>query len=216
MPVDLKRGLEPLPLPLRLRQLPVDARGYPVPWFVAWHDGQPEFRAMDARKWRDAVQLKLCWVCGQPLGRWLAFPIGPMCAVNRVTAEPPSHRECAEWSIRNCPFLSQPRMVRRESGLSEVEEPGGQMIRRNPGVTCLWITRGYEVFNDGTGKPLITVGAPEIVTWWTEGRAATRAEVEASIESGLPILMAAAQRDGRFAIEQLGRCVEAAKPWYPQ
>jgi hypothetical protein len=31
-------------LPLRMRGLPLDERGYPVPWFVAWIDGKPEFR----------------------------------------------------------------------------------------------------------------------------------------------------------------------------
>jgi hypothetical protein len=218
MTTALKSNLEPLPE--RMRNLRIDERGYPVPWFVAWvEDGhgreRPEFRAMDARKWRQAVKLKLCWVCGQQLGRWLAFPIGPMCAVNRVTAEPPSHRECAEYSIRNCPFLSQPQMVRRTDGLPEEVGEVGFMIKRNPGVVCLWITRGYELFDDGRGKPLITIGKPDTVTWWREGRPATRAEVEESIESGLPILISAARQDGPFAVEQLGKLHEQAKRLYP-
>jgi hypothetical protein len=214
----LKSDLEPLPE--RMRNLRIDERGYPVPWFVAWvddgHGGErPEFRAMDARKWRQAVKLKLCWVCGQQLGRWLAFPIGPMCAVNRVTAEPPSHRECAEYSIRNCPFLSQPQMVRRTEDLpTAAEEPAGIGIKRNPGVVCLWITRSYELF-DGRGKPLITIGEPSTVTWWREGRPASRFEVMRSIESGLPILLTAAQTDGPFAVEQLGKMVTQAQQWYP-
>ena len=78
-------------LPLRLRKLPLDPRGYPVPWFVAWVNGEPEFRAADGRKFAQAVQHKLCWVCGEPLGKWLAFPIGPMCAITRTTAEPPTN-----------------------------------------------------------------------------------------------------------------------------
>jgi len=33
---------ESLPsLPLAMRGLPRDHRGYPVPWFVAWVDGKP-------------------------------------------------------------------------------------------------------------------------------------------------------------------------------
>jgi hypothetical protein len=209
-------------LPPRLRTLPLDARGYPVPWFVAWVDGPdgpetvPEFRAMDARKWRVAVSDKRCWVCGQPLGRWLAFPIGPMCTVTRTTAEPPSHRECAEWSIKNCPFLSQPRQVRRDDDLPvDAEAAAGHMLERNPGVIALWITRSYNLWNDGKGKPLITVGAAESVTWWREGRPATRAEVEASIADGLPVLMNLARTEGRFAMEELGRQVDAAARLYP-
>jgi hypothetical protein len=199
-------------LPTRMKALPVDARGYPVPWFVGWveRDGQqvPEFRAMDYRKLVLAIKQRLCWVCGQPLGRWLAFPIGPMCAITRTTGEPPAHRDCAEWSIRNCPFLSQPRQVRREDALpDEVESAGGIPIRRNPGVTCLWITRGYEVFDDGRGKLLITVGEPETITWWREGRAATRAEVQESIDTGLPILLNVAKTEGPLAVRELEKQV---------
>lgn len=215
----LKEGLEPLPD--RLKNLTIDARGYPVPWFVDWitgPDGQrvPEFRAMDGRKWRDAIRLRLCWVCGQPLGRWLAFPIGPMCAINRVTAEPPSHRECAEYSIRNCPFLSEPRMVRREEGMPETAHAiGGLAILRNPGVACLWITRTYQVIADGRGGYVLTIGEPADVTWWREKRRATRAEVEASIDSGMPSLLAAARVDGPFAVQELGKQAEHAKRLYP-
>jgi hypothetical protein len=209
-------------LPPRLRKLPVDARGYPVPWFVAWIDGPdgpetvPEFRAMDARKFRRAVMERLCWVCGEPLGRWLAFPIGPMCTITRTISEPPSHRECAEWSVRNCPFLAQPRMVRRVDDLPEdIGAPAGLAILRNPGVMCLWITRSYELFDDGHGKKLITIGAPDSVAWWREGRAATRAEVEESVTSGFPTLLAAAKADGPFAVDALGRQYAAAEALFP-
>lgn len=210
-------------LPPRIAKLPVDARGYPVPWFVGWVDGPdgpetvPEFRAADARKFVRAIKEKLCWVCGERLGGWLAFPIGPMCAITRTTAEPPCHRECAEWSIKFCPFLSEPRAVRRENNLpDEIDAPAGHMITRNPGVTCLWITRSFEIWNDGHGKPLLTVGKPEDVTWWCAGRPATRAEVEASVESGFPALLNVARSDGPFAIEQLGKQKHMAEAYWPQ
>lgn len=210
-------------LPSRLRKLPVDARGYPVPWFVAWVPNPnggpdvPEFRAMDGRKFRDAVQQRLCWVCGEPLGRWLAFPIGPMSVITRTISEPPSHLECAEWSVRNCPFLSEPKMVRRYDNLpADAEEPAGHGIKRNPGVIAIWSTRSYELFNDGTGKALITIGEPERVTWWCEGRAATREEVDASVTSGYPILHTAALRDGAVAVEMLDKAVRRAQVWFPE
>lgn len=211
-------------LPPRLRKLPLDAHGYPVPWFVAWVPDPsggpdvPEFRAMDARKFVAAVKQRLCWVCGEPLGGWLAFPIGPMCAITRTISEPPSHRECAEWSIRNCPFLAQPAMVRREDAdllAAGAQEPAGVGLKRNPGVTCLWITRSYELFDDGRGGKLITIGSPEHVSWWREGRAATLAEVEESVSSGFPNLLVSAQRDGPFAVEQLGKYYERARLMFP-
>lgn len=209
-------------LPPRIAKLRVDARGYPVPWFVAWIDGPdgpetvPEFRAADARKFRQALQHKLCWVCGEPLGRWLAFPIGPMCTITRTTAEPPCHADCAEWSIHHCPFLSQPRAVRRDDQLPDgITDPAGMAIKRNPGVVCLWIAREFELFDDGRGKPLIHIGKPERVSWWCEGRAATRGEVDTSVHGGLPILMNEAKREGPFAIEALGKQAKFAEGLFP-
>lgn len=209
-------------LPPRIAKLPMDVRGFPVPWFVLWENKGgvmvPEFRAMDQEKFRLAIKQRLCWVCGEPLGAWLAFVIGPMCAVTRTTSEPPSHRDCAEWSIKNCPFLSNPAMVRRETDLpADYKEAGGFPLKRNPGVMCLWLTRSFETFKVPNGiTPLITVGAPHDVTWWREGREATRAEVETSIDDGLPALIALAQAQGRFAVEAFGSQVERAKAYYPR
>jgi len=220
--VDRDPDRPPLdPKPPRIAGLPLDARGYPVPWFVDWITDAagvrvPEFRALDPQKWRAAVRLRLCWVCGQSLGHYLAFPIGPMCAINRVTSEPPAHRDCAEWSIRNCPFLSNPRMVRRTDGLpDDAAAIGGIAIQRNPGVICLWITRSFEVVSDARGGRLIVVGEPIEVTWWREGRAATRADVDAAVDGGMPILLETARTEGPFAVEALGKMAARAARWYP-
>ncbi len=174
--------------PWRIAQLPVE-RGYPVPWFVAWIDGKPEFRAADGQKFRRAILEKLCWVCGERLGSRLSFVIGPMCCINRVSAEPPCHLECAEYSVKNCPFLVKPHMIRREDNLpEEAKNPGGEMIMRNPGCICIWTTKSYKIVEDGRGGRLIRVGDHESLSWWREGRTATRAEVLESVKSGLPNL----------------------------
>jgi len=177
-----------------MADLPVDERGYPVSWFVAWQDGKPEFRAMDGEKWMQAVRFKLCWVCGKALGVYKTFVAGPMCGINRTSAEPPCHLECAQWSARNCPFLSNPQQSRRDlAGASLVDAPGFA-LQRNPGVTLLWTTKTYSIFNDGHGKPLITFGEPESVEWIAEGRKATREEIMNSIATGMPALVALAQQ----------------------
>lgn len=181
-------------LPVRMQNLPIDERGYPVPWFVAWQDGKPEFRAMDGVKWIQAVREKLCWVCGQTLGVYKTFVAGPMCGINRTSAEPPSHLECARWSAINCPFLSNPKQSRRDLGDVSLADSAGFALQRNPGVTMLWTTKTYSIFDDGNGKPLITFGEPENVEWFAEGRTATRDEIMYSVETGLPALVAIAQQ----------------------
>lgn len=205
------------PLPHRIAALPVDARGYPVPWFVAWlDDGRPEFRAFDPDKRRAALSQGLCWVCGQPTGRHLVFVIGPMCCVSRITSEPACHLDCAEFSVRACPFLTKPQMVRRDNETEGFIPGPGEMILRNPGVTCLYTTRDYHLVRDRKGGVLILLGEPERVAWWSQGRTATRAEVVASIESGLPILRAEAQEQSEDAVAELLRLHEQAQRLLPK
>lgn len=179
-----------------MADLPVDKRGYPVPWFVDWINGEPEFRAMDMQKFRRAISGRLCWTCGKPLFGEEVFVIGPMCAVNRISAEPPSHRECAIYAALNCPFLSRPHAHRRtDEQFNAAKKPAsGIMIERNPGVTLLWYCKRHELINSphrpGIANPgvLFRIGRAFKTEWYREGRTATRAEVLEGIESGLPLL----------------------------
>jgi len=206
-------------MPGRIARLPRDHLGRPVPWFVAWIDGKPDFRVVGPGKVRDAVRLGLCWVCGVAFRRRedQAFLIGPMCVVNRVSAEPPSHLGCAVWSARNCPFLVTPGMARRDRHLpGGVVQPAGIMIRRNPGASVVWVTgyRGWEAEREGPGY-LFRLGPARRALWFAEGREATRDEVLASIGSGLPLLREAAEADGRQAVAELDRMHAAALEHVP-
>jgi hypothetical protein len=212
-------SLKTEPLPSNMAHLPIDPRrGVVVPWFVDWVDGKPEFRAMDSNKWARALKEKLCWVCGNPLRGVFVFVAGPMCGINRTSAEPPSHIDCARWSARNCPFLSNPNMVRREddqiNNATLRDGAPGFAITRNPGVIMLWFTREYETFNDGRGKYLIMFGRPSGVEWYREGRAATREEVEESIDNGIGALEALARTEAG-GIEDLRRKIEKFNRWLP-
>lgn len=192
------------PLPLRLASLPIDPRGYPIPWFVGvLPDGSRDIRFADGKKRIIAVANRLCWVCGQPLGRFMSFVLGPMCSINRVSAEPPAHLECALFSVRACPFLTKPQMTRRENDLPENRAHSGVMLLRNPGVMAVWTTRDYSPFSDGDGGFLLRLGEPTSVTWWREGRTASRAEVLESIESGFPALLELAAPEGPDALDAL-------------
>lgn len=196
-PFHKRREGLPSDIPPAIAELPCDERGYPVPYFVQWIDGKPDFRITDATRIRACKLAGLCWVCGKPLGETFSFVIGPMCAVNRTTAEPPSHHDCADWSARACPFLTKPQMKRREDEVSD-ENAGnvsGFAIRRNPGVTLVWATNHWEEFSDMRGGKLIKIGPPLGVKFYREGRIATRAEIIESIESGLPLLEAMCEQE---------------------
>jgi len=184
-------------LPARMMGLPVDHRGFPVPWFVAWVDGEPQFPVADGRKLGIAHKFEKCWVCGSPLGRYRASVIGPMCAINRTISEPQSHVDCAIFSARNCPFLSRPRMKRvgAENLPMGVISAAGNGILRNPGVACVWVERAQsQAFRVGNGV-LFRLGDPTEVHWFAEGRAATAREIMESIDSGMPLLVAETDKE---------------------
>lgn len=195
---------ELIDLPDTMEKLPRDKRGFPVPAFVEWIDGQPDFRVIKHNWLPQCVKRNLCWVCGCKLGSRYWFVAGPMCTVTRTVSEPPSHRTCAEFAVKNCPFLTTPAAKRNERNLPEnfVEAPGIH-IPRNPGVAAVWETKSYTVFRPHAGAPgfLLTMGDPVDVVYWREGRHATRDEVLASINGGLPRLTDMAVADGPEAVE---------------
>lgn len=202
-------------MPLGISLLKTDARGYPVPWFVDRKadkaDGQPDFRIMDHAHLKLAIREKRCWVCGLPIREPdMAFVAGPMCGINRTSAEPPCHVYCARWSAQACPFLSHPKRVRDDAGLPEDRHVAGIGIMRNPGVAMVWTCEGYETFRPHVGGDgvLFQLGEPLRVEWYAHGRAATYAEVVESVETGLPLLLRSAAQEGAAALFDLGRMTE--------
>lgn len=176
-------------VPARIAKLPI-LRGFHVPWFVAKIDGEYDFRIADQSKFRRAVQESLCWVCGEKMGKFKSFVIGPMCGINRTSAEPPAHHECAVYSATACPFLSRPNMKRREDDTTREHDGNGAGIgiKRNPGACGVWTVRDFKLFSDHKGGILHEIGEPESVEWFAEGRPATRAEVVHSIDTGIHLL----------------------------
>lgn len=203
--------------PARMLARPTDHRGFPVPWFVAWFDGKPDFRVADQAKMRVAVTHEKCWLCGEKLGRFKAFVIGPMCAINRISSEPPSHKDCAVFAATACPFLIQPKMRRNEKDIpTETHDAAGVGLKRNPGATLVWVTTSFRLVKDGRGGVLFGVGDPIETLWFAEGREATRAEVEASIESGLPLLREPAEAQGPHAVAYLEQLTAKALKLLPR
>jgi hypothetical protein len=206
-PVLYRREL-PTP-PDRIRKLPLQ-RGYPVPWFVAWIDGVADFRITDGRKLVLAIKEHRCWMCGERLGAHGAFVVGPMCVVNRTSGEPPSHLTCALYAAQACPFMTRPHAKRREGDKPAEATFHEAGLKRNPGVAVVYVSRGYETFNDGSGGILIRMGEPSSVMCYTEGRESTLEEIAESVRTGLPTLEAMAIAEGADAVRQLAKMTATA------
>jgi len=212
-------SLTGLRLPERIKRLPVDKRGFPVPKFVAWVDGEPDHRVVDGRRFAPAIKHRQCWICGEPLGRYYCSLIGCMCAVNRVISEPPSHRECCEFAAQACPFLARPHAHRRAAGLPEdASDAAGHGLKRNPGVVCLWVSKEYpRVTRAWAGNEglLFMLKEPVETIWYREGRLATRQEVEDAILHGLPALYEIAAQEGDDALAALTGKTAAVGAYIP-
>ena len=209
-------------MPSRIRALPRDHLGRPIPWFVAdLDDGRRDFRIADPDRRARALRDGLCWVCGQRLPRSQVFIIGPMCTINRITAEPPNHNECAEYSSTVCPFILRPQMTRRTSGLPDNLTPlPGNHVEGNPGGMVLWTTGQWSTFRPRFGMPggvLVNIGEPTRVRWCTEGRPATRAEAAKLLIAGYARLQEEAGLDPHppSALEALGRQYARARALLP-
>ena len=121
-------------LPKSMGVLPLDERGYPIPWFVAWYDGKPDFRVVDVKKMKRALSEHLCWICGGHIDDAFVFVRGAAPVSNRIALEPPSHRACAEFAVRACPFMLLPKAHYR----SEREErcPLREELSSAPTLVC--------------------------------------------------------------------------------
>lgn len=229
---EYNKSVNVLDMPDRIKRLPVSPLGWPVPWFVTWFkdgepcadgDGVPDFRVINPAKIANAIKNNRCWVCGSgPIGVYKCFVIGPMCAINRVISEPPSHRECAIFAARICPFLANPAMRRNEKGMYEdgklrdgLNDPAGHGLRRNPGAVCVWCTKSFRPFKPPGGGVLFSLGLPSDVLWFAEGKRATRKQVMDSIESGYPILQDLARQEGPAALKALATQREVAMALVP-
>jgi len=220
--VHIRPDLEPILD--RMKYLKINENGYPIPWFVEYVHGKPVFGEIDLKKFASAVNLKLCWVCGGKMGVHKTFTLAPMHGLSLNSCEPPSHLECAEWSARNCPFLSDPSAKRREilnapkkpklfsfknitsficfwKKRPEPIDPAG--LKRNPGVTVLWTTKAYKLIPDGNGGVLFYIGDLHNVKWYAKGKVATREQVETSVEEGFMAIQKLAKKEGPEAFNKM-------------
>jgi hypothetical protein len=157
--------------PPQIKALPIDSRGYPIPFFVAYPDGNPDHRIADGRKNVECARRRLCYVCGQPhqAGQY-AFINGPVAFSNRYSSEPPNHLACALFALRFCPHLNNEKSQRRDAGKPvEARERLGMIDEKCP-IVGLWVSQGYKIALNPLepGFYVYRLG-PGKVQWWRNG-----------------------------------------------
>lgn len=161
-------------IPARLNRRPKDARGYPIPAGVMVDElGKPDFRVTNASKWVSLVKMRCCGLCGEPLGRHLAFIGGPGSHQSRAFTDLPMHKECAQYAVQVCPFLAAPNFRYAE----KYAEREGYAIQATDAVStkrpekfALATTKTFEVMMLEDGTPILVAGPWESTQWWQEGK----------------------------------------------
>jgi len=105
-------------IPKLMEHLPIDDRGYPVPYFVPMVNGKPDFRFQDSRKKKVCRDFLKCSVCGNRLfAKSFWFITGPMGFHNATVSDEPMHEDCARYSLAVCPHLFFLKAERRETNV---------------------------------------------------------------------------------------------------
>jgi hypothetical protein len=201
-------------MPDRVRRLP-QWGNLPVPFFVAWfkdgkqvpphrrgHEGKPDFRVISTDALAMCVRHRRCWICGDRLGALVVFVTGPMSVLQRGSAEPPSHRACAEYAVQVCPFMVDP-----DAGKSYRATPPGTktdptLAGYNPGVVATYVTREWQTHDNPARGVDFLLGPPISISWWRQGRPASRLDVLIGMKGGIQEFLEVAgldEFDKRFA-----------------
>jgi len=156
-------------IPGFLSHLPVDERGYPIPYFVAIVKGEPDFRLLDAAKQKICVDYNKCAVCGKRLVKGLYYFVsGPIGVNNRISTDPPMHRECAEFSIEACPHLHFEKSRRRDKDIIQHADPHGAQLLDKPEVFIIAQADNYRFSKKNPGGiPLIEYKLKKIFAAYT-------------------------------------------------
>lgn len=178
-------------LPPRMRALPRDADGQPIPYLLTQVATKFDSTLGPDLALTTLFAQKRCWLCGEQLGRYAAFVGEPLTSITRVSRTPPAHHDCAKYAAMT--GLLQPKTLK---------------------VSLVWVTRDYGMRRAAQGH-VFAVGDAEQAFWFTDGRAATREEVTDAMQEGLTDLYEAAKRGGDAALSGLDLQVARASRKFP-
>lgn len=104
-----------VPIPDRMRHLPRDARGYPVPVIVMRDkSGKPIFAANAEEDRQRMFREDRCHICGGRLdrGRWFVGGQLSACAAHGHFMDGGLHGDCARYALKVCPYMAAPQYGR--------------------------------------------------------------------------------------------------------
>jgi len=119
------------PVPQRMRYLPRDRRGLPIPFIVFRDtDGDPHFTISDAERRALVLKHDRCGICNHRLSRGRWFVGGPRSAFHERGAflDPPMHHDCAEFALQVCPYLAAPSYSKLIDGKTLAADKAGAAI----------------------------------------------------------------------------------------
>ena len=165
--------LSAIGMPPRVARLDRDERGYPIPaWAIVDAHGKPDFHVLDLAKWVRLAQLRFCGICGDALGRHMAFVGGPKSVARRVFKDLPMHHDCASYALRACPFLAAPKFSFAAVG-HQVEgaetDTSEAVSAERPERFGLGIASTMEICLLGDGSPALMAGEFTHLVWWEHG-----------------------------------------------
>jgi hypothetical protein len=164
---------------------------YIVPYFVSWyHKGKkvnedvpgaiPAFPIIDMSRASLCRRQNLCWVCGNKMGSFKTFVIGPVAALARQSAEPASHRDCALYAAQVCPFMVKGYDMLSERHATLLKQRDSTSVHpditgTNPHLAVLWTTKSFTAFpiDVPRGIYIYDLGEAVGVRFFHHGREAT-------------------------------------------
>lgn len=153
--------------PMRIARLEQDARGFPVFFTAMVENGKPDFRTVDPAKWRQAASNSLCGICGESLGKTMAFVGGPKSIKNRYFTDLPMHISCAEYALKVCPFLAMPKFGYLEQS-GQDRHVNTLVTTKRPDLFGLGVTNKMKIL-ELHGEVVVRAGRFTRVHWWKHG-----------------------------------------------
>jgi hypothetical protein len=183
-------------IPLLMRNLPLDRRGYPIPIVVLRDtENAPHFTINNSEiAWRAAKE-KRCAICGSDLMKaryW--FIGGPLAAYHERGgyADGPVHKTCGIYAMQVCPYLAVPSYAKRIEGrtLERHKSPmvafvDQTMLPDRPPLFVMARAKKYDVYQSGPAFRLKPQRPWDEILFWRDGEQIDQAAAMPIVDAAL-------------------------------